>query len=80
MSQITNERTPRWVKVLAVIIIILILLVAVALITDIGGPHGPDRHIPSGSDSGALPITVTAAVILVSDNFNGHRRLDGRPG
>jgi hypothetical protein len=68
------------VKVLAVIIIVLILLVAVALVTGIGGPHGPDRHIPSGSDSDALPVTVTAAVILVSDNFDGHRRLDGHPG
>jgi hypothetical protein len=46
--------TPRWVKVFGIIVIVLILLIVVALATGLGGPHGPDRHSPSGG-SGIEP-------------------------
>jgi len=47
---------PRWVKALGITIIILILLIIVALVTGIGGPHGPARHSSSG-----LGVIVVAA-------------------
>jgi hypothetical protein len=37
---------PRWVKVLGIVAIVLILLFAVVILTGIGGPHGPARHMP----------------------------------
>ena len=40
--------TPRWVKVFGIIVIVVVLLVGIILITGVGGPHGPGRHIPSG--------------------------------
>ena len=36
--------TPGWVKVLAVVAVLVALLVAFALVTGLGGPHGPQRH------------------------------------
>lgn len=54
MSQSSAPDTPRWVKVFGIIFIVLILLAVVALVTDLGGPHGPDRHRPSG-DVGDTP-------------------------
>jgi hypothetical protein len=39
--------TPRWVQALGLGAIILVLLVAIILMTGIGGPHGPGRHIQS---------------------------------
>lgn len=38
--------TPRWVRAFVAIGIILALLVAIALLTGLGGPHGPGRHLP----------------------------------
>lgn len=58
MSQRSNDSTPRWVKVLGIIIIALILLVAVALVTGIGGPHGPGRHVPPGDTGSRFDNTV----------------------
>lgn len=37
--------TPRWVKVFGIIFIVLVLLVGIIIITGVGGPHGPGRHI-----------------------------------
>lgn len=51
--------TPRWVKVSVVIIIVLLLLVAFAIVTGLGGPHGPGRHLTPGAAHGD-----TAAVRL----------------
>ena len=52
----SNNRTPRWVKVFGTIAIVLALLFAVLIITGVGGPHGPGRHIPSNYTSGdSLP-------------------------
>ena len=52
MPQRSARGTPRWVKVFAIVFILLILLVAVALVTDLGGPHGPGRHIPPAEPGG----------------------------
>lgn len=50
------HRTPRWVKVFGTIVIVLALLFAFLIITGVGGPHGPGRHIPSDDTSGdSLP-------------------------
>jgi hypothetical protein len=38
--------TPRWVKVLGIIAIVLALLVVTVIVTGVGGPHGPGRHLP----------------------------------
>lgn len=37
--------TPRWVKVFGIIVIVAVLLVVIILVTGLGGPHGPGRHI-----------------------------------
>ena len=47
--------TPRWVKITGIVVIALILLVSIIVLTGVGGPHGPGRHLPSG---GAPPATV----------------------
>ncbi|WP_395111484.1 hypothetical protein [Actinomadura sp. SCN-SB] len=39
-------RMPRWVKVSAIVVAVLIVLFAVALLTGLGGDHGPGRHEP----------------------------------
>jgi hypothetical protein len=49
--------TPRWVKVFGIITLVIILLIVIALATGLGGPHGPDRHAPSGG-SEIEPITI----------------------
>lgn len=46
--------TPRWVKVLGIIALIVALLIVIALVTDLGGPHGPGRHMPSGEPAGHI--------------------------
>jgi hypothetical protein len=38
--------TPRWVKVLGIIAVVLVVLVVVIMLTGIGRPHGPWRHLP----------------------------------
>lgn len=49
---------PRWVKVAVVIIILVILLVVVALVTGLGGEHGPRRHLPSSVADGGVHLTA----------------------
>ena len=49
--------TPRWVKALGVIAVLVVLFVAFALVTGLGGPHGPQRHAASG----AVAALVSAA-------------------
>ena len=46
---------PRWVKVFGIAAIALVLLFALVLVTGIGGPHGPGRHMPSGTAGGDPP-------------------------
>lgn len=36
--------TPGWVKLLGVVAVLIVLLVFFALLTGLGGPHGPQRH------------------------------------
>jgi hypothetical protein len=57
--------TPLWVKAFGLIAIIVVLLIAVIVFTGAGGPHGPQRHAPSGDAGGHTPfepstITVSA--------------------
>jgi hypothetical protein len=37
------------VKVLGLVAIILVVLFVIAVLTGVGGTHGPSRHAPSGS-------------------------------
>jgi hypothetical protein len=48
MADLPPYRTPRWVKIVAIIAFVLILLVGIVLLTGVGGDHGPGRHLPSG--------------------------------
>jgi len=57
----TPYRTPRWVKVFGIIGIVVILLIVIALVTGLGGPHGPGRHNPSG-EAGSAPSGDTFEV------------------
>jgi hypothetical protein len=43
---------PRWVKVFGIIAIVLALFVLFVVLTGVGGPHGPVRHMPSGDVGG----------------------------
>ncbi|MGH6924712.1 MAG: hypothetical protein ACRED5_13320 [Propylenella sp.] len=54
--------TPRWVKVSAIIAGVLALLVGIVIVTGIGGPHGPGRHMRSG-DAGGIGPTLAVAKI-----------------
>jgi len=44
--------TPRWVKIVGIIALVLVLVVSIALVTGVGGGHGPLRHTPSGGAGG----------------------------
>ncbi|HEX7172945.1 MAG TPA: hypothetical protein VF365_10105 [Candidatus Limnocylindria bacterium] len=35
---------PSWVKVLGVVAALVVLFIVFALVTGLGGPHGPQRH------------------------------------
>ena len=45
---------PGWVKVSAIIVIVLILLFGILMFADVGGEHGPGRHIPPSEPSGYI--------------------------
>lgn len=47
--------TPRWVKVTGIVILVVVLLVGIIMLTGVGGPHGPGRHLPSGGAGGHIP-------------------------
>jgi hypothetical protein len=44
--------TPSWVKVCGVIAIVLALFMLFVVVTGLGGPHRPGRHMPSGDTGG----------------------------
>jgi hypothetical protein len=44
--------TPRWVRIFGIIALVLVLVIAIIIITGIGGPHGPSRHLPSSGGDG----------------------------
>lgn len=47
---------PRWVTVLVVAAVALALLVAIAVLTGIGGAHGPARHLGAAAPVQVGPI------------------------
>jgi hypothetical protein len=51
--------TPRWVKVIAAVVIVVVLLAVVAVLTGLGGDHGPGRHASAGSVTSGLPIPAS---------------------
>lgn len=46
------ERTPRWVKVFAIVALLVVVLLVVLLIA--GSPHNPGRHLGTGVGQTAL--------------------------
>ena len=43
---------PRWVKLSAIIVGALVVLILLAIVLEIGGRHGPNRHMPSTGEGG----------------------------
>jgi hypothetical protein len=41
---------PRWVKISWLVVSLLLLLTAIIVAFDIGGPHGPGRHMSPNSE------------------------------
>ena len=54
----TLPSAPRWVKVFGIIALVFALLLIIALVTGLGGPHGPGRHIPPSDSSGYYMPTL----------------------
>jgi hypothetical protein len=38
---------PRWVKISCIVVGIIVLVIGIMIVTGLGGPHGPGRHMPS---------------------------------
>lgn len=49
---------PRWVKIAGIVVASLVLLALVVVITGIGGPHGPGRHLPSADAAGRTSPSI----------------------
>jgi hypothetical protein len=45
--------TPRWVKVSGMVAAAIAVLIAFVIVTGVGGPHGPGRHMQSSNAGGA---------------------------
>jgi hypothetical protein len=60
--------TPRWVKIFGIIAIVLALFVLFVVLTGVGGPHGPGRHVPSGDVGGHTPweLLILFGVLAVA--------------
>jgi hypothetical protein len=56
--QDSPPKTPRWVKVSAIVALIVALLIGALLLFG-GGGHGPDRHLSSGDGAATPSSTVT---------------------
>ncbi|MGH2392417.1 MAG: hypothetical protein ACRDGH_02835 [Candidatus Limnocylindria bacterium] len=52
--------TPRWVMAFGIIAIVLVLLIGFVLVTGLDGPHGPQRHAPSGYAGSHTPLSTAA--------------------
>jgi hypothetical protein len=48
--------TPRWVKVSAMVAAAIVVLIAFVIVTGVGGPHGPARHMQSSNAGGAASL------------------------
>ncbi|NKN01143.1 hypothetical protein GFL89_24475 [Rhizobium leguminosarum bv. viciae] len=48
----TYPGMPRWVKISGIIVGVIILLAVVLIVSGVGGPHGPGRHL-SPPDTGS---------------------------
>ncbi len=59
-------RTPRWVKVFAIIGVVLVLLIIVMLLTG----HGPGRHMHGGLGGHTSPVDLALGGITA---FDEHR-------
>src|SRR5262245_11405683 len=69
---------PRWVKVFGIIVIVLVLLVGIIMVTGIGGPHGPGRHLPSGGSGGQIPpSSVIEDYTALGGDLGGHEWSEG---
>lgn len=66
-------RTPRWVKVFAIIAIVLVLLFVILQFTG-GVNHGPRRHSPLGADlsSHTLFSSITADTTLSGGDLGSY--------
>jgi hypothetical protein len=72
MADLPPYRTPRWVKIVGIIALVLVLLVGILLLTGVGGPHGPGRHMPSGGAGGHTPPSSVIADRTPSGGPGGH--------
>ena len=52
--------TPRWVMAFGIIAIVVVLLLGFIVATGLGGPHGPQRHAPSGYAGGDAALSTAA--------------------
>ena len=52
--------TPRWVIAFGIVAIVVVVLLGFILVTGLGGPHGPQRHAPSGYAGGHAPLSTAA--------------------
>lgn len=52
---------PRWVKAFGIALLVLALLVVIIMLTGVGGPHGPGRHLPFGGHT--PPASIIAPVV-----------------
>ena len=46
--------TPRWVKVLGLSAVVLVVFAGIAMMTGIGGTHGPWRHMSPSQTQGTV--------------------------
>ncbi|WP_156528663.1 hypothetical protein [Sinorhizobium glycinis] len=46
---------PGWVKISGTILGVLILLAVILMVTGIGGPHGPGRHLSPADTGSQMP-------------------------
>lgn len=49
---------PRWVKVFGITFVVLAMVIVTALITGLGGPHSPSRHL-AGLIGHDVPASAT---------------------
>lgn len=73
---------PRWVKISAIVVSGAVLLAVVVMLTGVGGPHGPQRHLPSADAAGTASSSAGAeapATSGVGDPATPGGRLGSQP-